>query len=66
MADEVGDPQFAAQCRKILDVGLKNFAGQLFDGEYFSNQVDPKHSARSIPALQWIPFSLLARDKTAG
>jgi len=45
MADEVGDTEFAAQCRKILAAGQRNFAKQLFDGEYFSNQVDPKHLA---------------------
>ena len=43
MADEVGDAEFAAQCRKILTAGQKNFSDQLFDGEYFINQIDPKH-----------------------
>ncbi|MGO9476849.1 MAG: GH116 family glycosyl-hydrolase [Limisphaerales bacterium] len=43
MADEVGDAEFARQCRGILEVGQKNLVAQLFDGEYFINQIDPKH-----------------------
>jgi hypothetical protein len=43
LADEVGDPAFAAQCRSIFEVGRKNLVARLFDGEYFINQVDPKH-----------------------
>jgi uncharacterized protein (DUF608 family) len=43
MADEVGDADFARQCRGILDVGQKNLVAQLFDGDYFINKVDPKH-----------------------
>ena len=43
MADEVGDKEFASQCRKIFKVGQKNFADQLFDDDYFINKVDPKH-----------------------
>ena len=43
MADEVGDADFARLCREILEVGRKNLVEQLFDGEYFINQVDPKH-----------------------
>ena len=43
MADEAGDAAFAQQCRGILEVGQKNLVAQLFDGEYFINQVDPKH-----------------------
>ena len=43
MADEVGDGEFAAQCRKIFQTGQKNLPNQLFDGEYFINKVDPKH-----------------------
>jgi uncharacterized protein (DUF608 family) len=42
MADEVGDAEFARQCRGILEVGRKNLVEQLFDGEYFINKVDPK------------------------
>ncbi len=43
MADEMGDKTFAAECRKIFDVGQKNLVSQLFDGDYFINKVDPKH-----------------------
>lgn len=43
MADEMGDKAFAAECRKIFDVGQKNLVTQLFDGDYFINKVDPKH-----------------------
>ena len=43
MADEVGDHDFGKQCREILETGRKNFTAQLFDGDYFINQVDPKH-----------------------
>ncbi len=43
MADEVGDWDFATQCRAILETGRKNLVAQLFDGEYFINRVDPKH-----------------------
>ena len=45
MADEVGDGEFAAQCRKIFKAGQKNLPDQLFDGEYFINQLDPTHLA---------------------
>ncbi len=43
LANEAGDPDFAAKCRAIFTTGQKNFVGQLFDGEYFINQPDPKH-----------------------
>jgi non-lysosomal glucosylceramidase len=43
MADDIGDKQFATECRRILAVGQTNLVAQLFDGEYFINQVDPKH-----------------------
>ena len=43
MADLVGDKNFAAECREILSAGQKNLVAQLFDGDYFINQVDPKH-----------------------
>jgi len=43
MASEVGDTDFAAQCRAIVDAGRKNIVARLFDGEYFINRVDPKH-----------------------
>ena len=43
MADEMGDADFARQCRDIFETGRKNLVAQLFDGEYFFNQIDPKH-----------------------
>jgi uncharacterized protein (DUF608 family) len=43
MADEIGDGDFAWQCRKIGEAGRANLTGLLFDGEYFINKVDPKH-----------------------
>ena len=43
MADEVGDTDFARQCRDIFEAGQKNLVAQLFDDEYFINKVDPKH-----------------------
>ena len=43
MADEMGDTDFAAQCRSILATGRKNLVEQLFDGDYFINKVDLKH-----------------------
>jgi len=43
MADEVGDKEFASQCRKIFNAGQKNLPAELFDGDYFINKVDQKH-----------------------
>ena len=43
MADEVGDGNFSATCRTILNNGRKNIVEQLFNGEYFINRIDPKH-----------------------
>lgn len=43
MADEVGDPDFARHCREIFRLGQKNIVTQLFDNDYFTNKVDPKH-----------------------
>jgi non-lysosomal glucosylceramidase len=43
MADVCGDPDFAAQCRRIVETGRKNLVSQLFDDGYFMNKVDPKH-----------------------
>ncbi|MFO0952097.1 MAG: GH116 family glycosyl hydrolase [Isosphaeraceae bacterium] len=43
MADEVGDPAFAARCRAVAERGSKTILG-LFNGEYFIQQEDPAHS----------------------
>jgi non-lysosomal glucosylceramidase len=43
MAHEMGDEPFAERCTKIADAGLVNVPRELFDGEYFSDKVDPNH-----------------------
>lgn len=43
MAIEVGDKEFAGQCRAIFERGRKNLVEKLFDGEYFFSRPDPKH-----------------------
>lgn len=43
MALELGDREFAVECRRIFDAGQKNLVGQLFDGEYFINKPDANH-----------------------
>ena len=43
LADEMGDVAYAEKCRAILVRGQKKIVAELFDGEYFFNQVDPKH-----------------------
>jgi uncharacterized protein (DUF608 family) len=42
MAIDIGDADFAAQCRSIFEKGQKNFVARLFNGEYFINLPDPK------------------------
>src|SRR5581483_7117323 len=43
MAIDVGDKDFAEQCRTIFQTGQKNFVARLFNGEYFVNLPDPRH-----------------------
>jgi len=47
MANERGDVEFAAQCRKIFESGRRLTMEHLFNGEYFVQRVDlkehPKH-----------------------
>ena len=43
MADRVHDPDYAAKCRKIAQVGKEYMAKNLFNGEYYQNKVDPAH-----------------------
>ena len=43
LADEMKDKVFAQKCREIADKGRARMVADLFDGEYFSNKVDPKH-----------------------
>ncbi|MFO0915056.1 MAG: GH116 family glycosyl hydrolase [Pirellulales bacterium] len=42
MADEVGDPAFAAKCRTIADRGAESIL-QCYNGEYFIQIEDPAH-----------------------
>ncbi len=44
MAEEMGDADYAARCRTILEKGRANLVAQLFDGEYFINKPDPRHA----------------------
>ena len=44
MADETGDAEFATQCRTIAAKGKTTMVGELFDGDYFINKVDPAHA----------------------
>ena len=41
LADEVGEADYAKNCRAIAGQGRANLVSQLFDGEYFINKVDP-------------------------
>lgn len=43
LADEMRDAAFATQCRVILARGQEKLVAELFDGDYFINQVDAKH-----------------------
>ncbi|MEI6674765.1 MAG: GH116 family glycosyl-hydrolase [Verrucomicrobiota bacterium] len=44
MADETADAEFATQCRTIAAKGKTSMVGELFDGDYFINKVDPAHA----------------------
>jgi uncharacterized protein (DUF608 family) len=43
MARELGDEDFAARCRRVLDAGAKTLVARLFDGERFVQELDPAH-----------------------
>lgn len=43
MAQDVGDKDFAVQCRKIADRGIPLLTERLFNGEYFIHRIDAKH-----------------------
>jgi hypothetical protein len=45
MAIEMGDNDFATQCRTIIDRGSRNLVAELFDGEYFIHKPDPAKRA---------------------
>jgi len=42
MARDVGDAEFAGQCRTVADRGREAIVAQLFNGEYFANRPDPQ------------------------
>jgi len=44
MALEMGDDEFAKQCRTIAENGTKSITEKLFNGEYFINKIDPQHA----------------------
>lgn len=44
MADELRETDYAEKCRAILERGRRKLVADLFDGDYFINQVDPKHA----------------------
>jgi non-lysosomal glucosylceramidase len=43
MALEMGDSSFASECQSLISKGRKIMVEQLFNGEYFINQVDSSH-----------------------
>lgn len=43
MADEMGDPDYAAFCRATADKGRAHIEEHLFNGEYFFHEADPDH-----------------------
>ncbi len=43
MAEELGDREFAAQCRRIFDAGSRNLVERLYEDGYFINKPDPRH-----------------------
>ncbi len=43
LADQAGDPGFAARCRGLVERGRQRLLEDLYDGEYFINRPDPEH-----------------------
>lgn len=43
MAGELGEAEFAARCRSVLDAGARAMIARLFDGEHFVHRTDPEH-----------------------
>ncbi|PAY17529.1 glucosylceramidase [Rhodopirellula sp. SM50] len=41
MAIEMGETEFATQCRTMIDRGSERIVAELFDGEYFIHKPDP-------------------------
>lgn len=44
MAVEMGDAEFAQRCNKIVKIGSEKIVKELFNGEFFIQIPDPKHS----------------------
>lgn len=51
LGNEIGDVEFAAHCQTIADLGYKNIPKELFNGEYFINELDPEHL--DAPNTNW-------------
>jgi uncharacterized protein (DUF608 family) len=43
MAELMGEPEYAEKCGRIASKGRGVMTGQLFNGEYYQNKVDPAH-----------------------
>jgi uncharacterized protein (DUF608 family) len=43
MALELGEREFAARCRRVLDAGAQMMVARLFNGEHFIQRLDPAH-----------------------
>jgi len=43
MASSMGDTEFAARCRELFERGSKWTDENLFNGEYYEQQIDPEH-----------------------
>ncbi len=43
LGNEKGEKEFAKKCKKIVELGYTNIPKELFNGEYFFNELDPDH-----------------------
>lgn len=43
MAKEMDDKDFAKECRRIANLGKENISKELFNGEYFTQKLDPEN-----------------------
>lgn len=43
LGNEIGDKDFVNLCQKIADLGYENIPKELFNGEFFVNELDPEH-----------------------
>lgn len=51
LGNEIGDEEFAMHCQTIADLGYKNVPKELFNGEFFFNDLDPEHL--DAPNTNW-------------